>query len=990
MTTTTTLVLARQKHAGTPPKGATACLGNDYDACGTHASSRHVHGGRARGLTARAVLSAFFILQASLPVLSTAQERVDNRRLFWTGSAGATWDNSVASWMTTGSYLTYAHSGTDARFGPSATWAATTALPATPFLAGDVAIFDRASDIGLVWSGSSWMGPEPGSDTIRTITIADGGVTASDVIVNTTGLIGNATGDTYTHHYVFTGGAITATPDAVAPGSTQLSGTGVGLAAGSVSPAGRLIKFGAGSLTLSNTAANHFAGGIHLLEGTLSITDNRALGDNCIVTSYVTNAGGIEGIYGNFVGEKLLKLIQQPGVPSGGNVLPAIVQDTGGRLFTNGNVGNVTLHIAPEAAGIDITGDIYIGGRIVTFNIEGDTTISGRVVGTANSYGANAGTLIKEGQGTLTLTGTRNWFYGSNKNYNQINTGRVVATSPYAIGSGAWSVNGAAVLEFRGVHGTVHQAFIGGGNIEVTAGSDLTFDWRNGTLDGFDDMSGNGSWHPAKNELSTITVSGQSRFSAIASGTYSSVLGGAGAFVSITEGSTLVLGREGLSARGSVDIAIPMTYAILANRVELTGGSTLVLNPNAYLSTGALVFTDTTTTCSITFGASGVSRLRVQESNIDPDTITAVPAADAAVRYIVPDGMKLIVNDIPVPVSPAESTPPDNSSSGWCREYILVNQGANPLKDIVMTLNALDALHDTLSSRLADELLDPVIRHAPARKRKWVNEAWARYIVSDIDYDATSITTPGITGRVNGLVVGLDWLLPARVLLGFHGTAAENSLDTTNGTSLSSKQKTIGLHAAQRFGKFYLAASADTGRASTDSFRYEIGNLTRGKWDTSYYSGDVRIGATFSPWEKTILKPYAGLRYSKLKLSGHFERGLSPLVIDDFDDASAQAVYGLSAGKKFKLWQRDFAADLSLARKHTIRTPRETLNTHYYDAPGTLVTLERGDYYSDRTAVGLSLRAAWTRHTLLGLAFDYETSSSYDRLTGSLMAGFTW
>jgi autotransporter-associated beta strand protein len=902
-----------------------------------------------------------------LSVPCTAQARTDNRRLFYTGSAGAVWDNSAASWMTTGSYLTYAHSGTDARFGPSATWAATAALPDTAFLAGDTAIFDSTSDA-------------PGDPAgIRTIAIADAGVTASDVVVSGLG------------NFVFTGGAITADPAALAPGSVQLTGTGAGLSAGAVTPSGRLVKIDTGVLTLSNTAANRFAGGIHLLGGALSVTDRRALGDNNIVTAYFTAAGGVEDFHGSFVGEKLLNQIQVPGLENGGNVLPAAVLDAGGRLLSYANNVDtfVTLHIAPEAAGIDLTGDIYLGTRsTLTLNIEGDTTISGLIIGNPNVNGANGGRLVKDGPGTLTLTGTRNWFFDTQKVYNQLNAGRLVATNPYALGPGTWSING-GTLEFRGVHGTMRQAFIGGGAIEITGGSDLTFNWRNGSLDDYDSTSGAGGWHPAQNELGSITISGQSRFSAIASGTYSSVLGGPASFVAVTDGSTLVLGREGLTARGSGNVAIPMTYAILASRVELTGGSTLVLNPNAYLNTGALVFTDASTTCSITFGASGVSRLRWQEG-VDPDTIAPDASSAAPVRYIVPDGMKLIINEIPVPVSIAASVPIDNSSAGWCREYVLVNQGANPLKDIAMTLNALDAFHDTLSSRLADELIDPVINHAPLGKREWVNQAWMRYISSEVDYDAGSITTPGLTGRINGLVLGLDGLLPGQALLGFHAGIVENNLHSTNDTTLFSKQKFLGLHAAQRFGKFHLSAAADTGRASTDSSRYEIGNLTRGKWDTSYYSGAVQIGATLSPWEKTTLKPYAGLRYAKLKLTGHYERGLSPLVIGDFGDASAQAIYGLAAGRKFKLLRRDLALDLSLARKHAIRTPRDTLDTHYYDSPGTPVTLERGDYYSDLTAIGLSARAALTRHTLAGLALDYETSSSHHRLTASLLLGCSW
>ncbi|WP_236918977.1 autotransporter outer membrane beta-barrel domain-containing protein [Ereboglobus luteus] len=703
--------------------------------------------------------------------------------------------------------------------------------------------------------------------------------------------------------------------------------------------------------------------------------------------SYLTNVGGVAGTYGDYFGENLINLIQQPGVSTGGNLLPAVVLSSAGDLFTNSGLSDVTLHIADTADGIDITGDMFIANRIVTLTIDGDATISGRIVGNAGSYGSSAGTLIKNGAGTLTLTGTRNWFYGSSKNYNQINAGRVILKSPHALGSGATTIDPDAYLEFSGVSGTMRQAFVGGGHIEVTHGSDLTFNWRNGTLDDFDGMSGNGSWHPAMNEIGTLAISGQSRFSAIASGTYSSVLGGASVYVTVTEGSSLVIGREGLSARGSGATKIPMTYAILANRIDLSDHSTLVLKPNAYLSTGALIVTDTT--CAIAFTASGVSRLRWQEG-IDPDTITLVSTGSNSARYIVPHGMELIVNDIPVPVSPNESLPNDNSSSGWCREFVLVNQGANPLKDIAMTLTAIDAIHDTVSSRLADELIDPVTFHVPAKGRKWVNAAWVRYLTSDLDYDNESSTTPGVEGNIKGVIAGLDGMLPGRVMLGFHAGIAENELDTTNDTSLSSKQKFLGLHAAQRFGKFYLSFSADIGRVTTDSFRHEDDNYVRGKWDTSYYSGSIQFGGVFESWAKIKLKPYVGLRYSKIKITNHYERGASPLVIDNFNDTSSQVFYGVALGRKFVIFNRDLAIDLSLARKHTVTAPRATLDTHYFDSPNTPVTLKRGDYYDDPIAIGVSARAALSPHTVVGFAFDYETASNHDRTTLSALVAYTW
>ncbi|MDF9832165.1 autotransporter-associated beta strand protein [Ereboglobus sp. PH5-5] len=921
----------------------------------------------------RAALTGLLVIFACAAAHDvSAQGRTDNRRIFWTGSNGMVWDNNTtSSWMTTGTYLTYVSATYT-----SPTWAETDALPDTPFISGDTVIFDSTSDLVSFVDPDTGEVSTPSSAITRTINIADAGVTASDLVISGPG------------SYVFTGGAITTDASSVVAGSPHFTGTGVGPAGDAVLPSGRLVKIGLGELTLSNTVANVFTGGIHLGQGTLTIADPRALGDNDIYVLTVTATTLAAGdIYGQNISNKALLSVPGTVLDASGNILRAGSQSLNSAGSNSAIVSAATVRVPASADGLDITGDVYLASHILTFDIEGDTTISGRLYGTNNNYGANGGTFIKEGTGTLTITGTQNWFYGNYKKYNEINAGRVVITSPHAIGTGATSISSDAVLEFRGVVGTMRQAFVGNGNIEITQGSDVTFNWRNGTLDDFDGMSGNGSWHPAMNEIGRIQISGQSRLSAIASGTYSTVLGGANAYVSVTEGSTLLIGREGLSARGSGATAIPMTYAVLANRIELSEGSTLVLTPNAYLNTGALLVDDSP--CNIAFTASGVARLRWKDG-VDPDTITTDITVSSTLRYIVPEGMELIINEIPVPIASTESIPADTSAAGWAREYVLVNQGANPLKDVAMTLIAVDAVHDTVNARIADELVDPVTLHVPAKGRKWVNEAWVRYMRSEIEFDNESISSPGMDATITGVVAGLEGLLPGRVLLGVHAGIAENNIETDNNTSLSSKQKFLGIHAAQRFGKFYLSFAAATGKVSTDSFRYETGSLVRGKWDTSYYTGSLQLGAVFKPWTNGVIKPYAGLRYAKTKISGHYERGLSPLVIADFDDTSAQSQYGITVGHKFVVFKRDLAVDLSVGRKHNIRAPRDTLATHYFDSPTTPVTLKRGDYYGDSTAFSLAARTALTSHALVGASVDYETASAHERTTMSILVGYTW
>jgi hypothetical protein len=175
-----------------------------------------------------------------------------------------------------------------------------------------------------------------------------------------------------------------------------------------------------------------------------------------------------------------------------------------------------------------------------------------------------------------------------------------------------------------------------------------------------------------------------------------------------------------------------------------------------------------------------------------------------------------------------------------------------------------------------------------------------------------------------------------------------------------------------------------------DAVRNEPAFVIRSNWDTSYYSNSLQAGAVFSPWKQTVLKPHAGLRYSRMKISKYFERSECPLIINDFSDACSQVIYGLAASRKFTVLKRSLAADISIGRKQTVGAPRATLETCFYNAPETLVPLRRGDYYASLTTLGLSARMALSRHTLAGLSLDYETSSSRTSTTFSALVGYSW
>ena len=870
--------------------------------------------------------SAFFLILHFTLALGVLAQRADNRRLVWTGSGGNVWGNSSASWMTTGSYLSSISASAD-----SAEWLPATALNNTPFLAGDVAIFDSYTDAGYTWNGSSWVAPVGGDATVtRVINIAPEGVSASDVVVSGPG------------SHVFTGGAIIVDPASIAPGSVQLTGTGVpnDSAYQNLAPTGRLIKLGGGDLTLSNTAANVFKGGIYLAVGSLTIAVPRALGNNNISIYNPTSV--------------LDASVHLPVIVTGANdaLLSSAVQS-----------GAVSIRVPDSGAGLNITGDIYIHNKTLTLNIQGDTTISGRITSSSdsNTYGIpTTGVFTKTGTGTLTITGESNWIAGPNT----VSSGTLIATQVGALGRGNISIAADATLAFRGVRDGANfpEAITGGSGRVDVIDSNMTLNYRHGYVIG---ASGT-----ANSSFRLLNVM-RSRLFALASGTLASGLGGLGSTVNITDHSTLVLGREGIVAAVSGLVA-PVNYAVNVLNFNVDATSALVLNPGANLTvTGTLTFEPGAV---FTFSGAGFSRMEyvtLDPGSANPDIIAAAPA-----------GCTL------------ETTRVTGEGGRLRRDYLVINQAANPARDIAMTNGAIGMVVDSVTSRLNELFLLPAAEpNRNRQKRKWANIAWARYLDSSVDYDAASDLHPGYHGRLQGLALGMDSAYRQRVLIGIHGGMVSNNITSTNDTSLMSKQRYFGFNVTPRFKNYYLTADVLAGTADSESLRREGNGSTTAHWKNSFHGGGIEIGAVLRPWKDGFMRPRAGLRYTSIDSSSYTERapmGASAMGVGNFTDRLANFNMAIEAAHRFRLFARDTLFGATLAYKLAVLEPHKTLDAGFRDYPGQGFTLERGNYYEDAASLGVSLRMAVTLRTRAGLSLDYERGSRHDRLAIGLVVNYIW
>ena len=606
----------------------------------------------------------------------------------------------------------------------------------------------------------------------------------------------------------------------------------------------------------------------------------------------------------------------------------------------------------------DYTGDIYLANRTDTFVVDGNTTISGRITGTMDAREiATGGAFIKTGDGTLTLTGERNWFLGPNT----VASGTLVITHIGALGMGNLEVAPGATFVLRDIRDGMNfpQAITGGGRVEVID-SDMTLNYRHGFVIGA---------LPAANSVIGQLDITRSRLHMLASGTLSSGLGGANAAVAVADHSRLVLGREGI-ASGVSGLVSPINYPIVARSLAVDATSALVLNPGANLTvTGTLALVPGST---LTFGGAGVSRLEYAAlAGASPDDLIVVPAGHSL-----------------------DTTSVTGGGGRQRRDYLVVNQGANPMHDIAMTTGAIDTITNMVASRASEFFLLPAAEPSRSRQtRKWANIAWARLFTSVVDYETTSDVLPGHSGRLNGLILGLDSAYRQRVNLGFYAGLTESNLDTANATSLLSQQRYFGLSITPRFKRLYLTGDFFAGNADSESWRHEANGSTTAHWTNNFRGGGVEAGAVLQPWKNGFLRPRAGLRYTLVNIKGYTERvpaGASPVAVKNFTDTLTHLNLGVEAAHRFKLFNRDTLAGASLGCKRTVSEPGRTLDATFLDYPGQGFTLERGDYYEDTVSLGASLRVAFGQRVRAGLSLDYERGAHHDRITAGLVVNCIW
>jgi autotransporter-associated beta strand protein len=431
-------------------------------------------------------------------------------------------------------------------------------------------------------------------------------------------------------------------------GGTIDSGTRNITVSASISGVGVLTKSGTSVLTLSGS--NSFAGGIRILDGSVSVANPFALGGGAITNSsgtlvLATNLSTTTVSLGNGSITGASFALDSTGVTatnSGAALISSRLTGTGAALTMNGagtltlsasnsytggtTINNGTLLLtstnAAGTGGVSLSGGSTIGfSNAAASTLANDITVSSGT-GIIRSYGANtltlAGTLTKQGSilqffgGSYNVTGKITGATGSFDSDLVLTNGASVTLSRAADYFGPTYVTAGSTLT-AGVGNALPTStvlYLGSGGESSSLTNSYNLNGNSQTLGGLT-SAGNGVNQIYNNSgtQSLLTLSGSSTFGGSINGNIALAVSG-GSSVNLS-GISDYIGATTISGSSSLNLGTSGSLTGTSN-VIVSAGSTLLLGANNQVNSAAQL---TLAGGTISMGANGSTRAGSQSFN---------------------------------------------------------------------------------------------------------------------------------------------------------------------------------------------------------------------------------------------------------------------------------------------------------------------------------------------------------------------------------------
>jgi autotransporter-associated beta strand protein len=323
------------------------------------------------------------------------------------------------------------------------------------------------------------------------------------------------------------------------------------------------------------------------------------------------------------------------------------------------------------------------------------------------------------------------------------------------------------------------------------------------------------------------------------------------------------------------------------------------------------------------------------------------------------------------------------------------NKALEPGKDIVVGIDSMINSMRAVNAHISEELFTPLIGRNAGDKPE--RSLWFRAIGSFAEYGQDS-THVGYTDTTWAGIIGYDVMMTGNFIGGIYAGHSRTKLDTTNNASSDIRLPCIGLYGSKRFGDFYLIADLMCGLGTTDTERNEdFGNHVTGSYDFDGLGAGIEIGHLFRIFARGTLRPFAAMHYMDLSFYDYAESGQGAVRLDDFHTHSLQGVLGVKFSHEMKFsWGAAGVLDVNVGWRENLHAETSDVRATLIAYPNASFQIRGDEYDSHGVTGGIGVRAALSKRTALGIAydFDYIPAGDYDtdtiRHTFNAVIRFSW
>jgi fibronectin-binding autotransporter adhesin len=794
---------------------------------------------------------------------------------------------------------------------------------------------------------------------------------------------------------------------------------------GNIVGPGQLIKTGNGELELTGT--NTYDGGTVVQRGTLRVASDDKLGlatagitlqDNgslrasdSFATARAINLAGSGGVFlvdagkeltlqGHMSGTNLLKVGDGTLVLTGTNTYTGLTQVFQGILQGSSNTirGNVAFDSSPLS-------------KSLVFDQHSDGTFAGNIAGVGTTAGN--GSVVKNGGGTLILTGTSNYTGGTTINAgtlqgttnslqgNIVNNAAVIfdqsITGIYAgnmTGNGTLTKNGTGKVTITGTSTIGGGTTINDGGFAVNGNLTSNVTLNGGILSGAGNINGditqNGGEIAPGNSIGTITINGNYtvrhgilEFEINSNGQNDKInVVGAGHKATLQGGTIEVLALAGTYRPNS-------TYTLISASGGVVGTFDRTTSNLAFLSP-TLSYDTNNVYISLALASNAFASAGQTQNQQAVGRALDITAASGNV-----DGIVTVMANLPsgagAPALQALSGQPyaDFGTLNTRASQLFMNAVGRQ-----MATERGAGLGGSQRVALAETCIIACDTSTPSRFSAWVAGIGS---TGSVLGDANA---SGFTYTLGGTAFGIDYRPDPRFLVGIaggytSGTQWVNGF-SGNGYSDSFSVALYGSYTPNGSGPgFYADALVGYANASNRMQRVISlpGNptgLANGNTSANQFLGQVEAGYKFDLGlgTNTSISPFARLQVSSINQAGFTEYGggLFNLSVSSQTTTSVRSTIGVDLASTFMVGGTPLDLGVRLGWMHEFADTARPMTAAFAAAPASQFTVFGATPQRDSAVVGFSASAALSDRTSLFVAYDGEIGGGTDN--HSLRAGF--